>query len=233
MPREAGPRGPQPRDPTFTDEELRRIVSGYVTETVRATARNLGRMIGARVRLGPSPKSSGGLIVESHRDKRGATKIDKIVVLPGRHRAGRKSIPRYDPDDEFWPMLEWAAHLISLRMRKAWLRRTPLRTLMSRFAVSEEAAGRASMPDPRGAIPFIIRDLRGIDIGENQRVLEKYRAAWRNSDHPGNGRREDWRRLEQLAGQFIAEDRRAGFKALPPSRRPSQLWHRAVTTRVG
>jgi len=205
-------RGPRLPDPALTDDELRRIVAEYVPETARLVESTLG------IKLQPSSKQGIGTI---RRSPGGGIVLG---VRSGHHKAGAPTLPCYWLDDEFYSVMEWAAHHLARRIR---IQRRSGRTradLARRFGLGDNAVS-AAISNPRGAVPFIISDIRawtqpdGTPVPSG-RSLERQVARWRLFHPPRLSRQDEHRMLEGFAREFLDGRRRkarSGPKSLAPT----------------
>jgi hypothetical protein len=185
-----GIRGPRVPDlPDLDDDDLVRAIREYEPKlATRAIA-------GHTIKLTPWRHPSSGVRLR---------KGGGIEILPARHRSGAPSIPLYWLDDEFIPVLDYAAHLLARRVWAAVRRDERKVAIAIRIGISVQAVELAEA-EPRVAIPTIILELRGITAEE--RSLAKRRAAWKGALEPAASRRRQLYALETHLRSFLGKPR--------------------------
>ncbi len=185
-------RGPRVPDlPDLDDSDLVRTVREFEP----AVARNL-RLPGiGRIKVHPWRHPTSGIRL---------LKSGGIEFLPARHHAGALSIPLYWEDDEFIPVMEYAAHLLARRIWIAVRRGERKSAIATRLGVSVQIVEVAS-GEPQVAVPMIIRELRSEfrAVKLAQRSLEKRRAVWKHTLGADVSRRRQLYALEMHLRSFL------------------------------
>jgi hypothetical protein len=209
--------GPDLPDPAFTDEELVRTVTDFAPAAARIKVPFGFNFVTGRprtliVRYDPKPRRP------QRRRKviniKGPNPLElrvspdgKVQFLYGR---GRPGLPCYRENDEFYPVMEWAAHHIARRIKKLHHGGITPRDLARRFRIPESTLEDVLLMAPHQSVPLIISYLRcwltkGGEPIANESYLEKFRARWRRTLPKRLCRAEERKLLEQYARDFLDE----------------------------
>lgn len=162
------------------------------------------RKICTRLRISrwePWRHKSSGIVTMTgrHLPKGAILRLGRVVLLGGQHGAGKPSVHRYFPDDEFLPVLEFAAHQLARSWRSSSL---SSRRIAEQFQINEAIVAEARL-SLKLAVPSLIQAFRGLSIP--QRTLEEYHHRFRVSQGLLNNPEEERRRLESAIRSYLNE----------------------------
>ena len=157
-------------------------------------------------RWDPWPHKPSGIVEMPGSDlPRGAElRLGGLVFMGGRHLAGKLSVPRYYPDDEFFPVLEFSAH----RLARAWKNDDRSSSEIAQQLGIGQHLVIEERGSPKFAVPILIETFRFIPV--KQRTLDEYHHRFRKS----HGFTED----SKEERSYLEADIRSFLKAYPAPR---------------